>query len=162
ALYERHCDSSRFRLLHVWTLDEARRLFRGLKPRAVLLDVGLEEGQGWTFLKELKDDPAFQEIPVLVLTLLDAEDRALALGAADLGRKPGSQRWLLDRLERADQNARPTKVLVIDDLGTDRYLIRQQLLTLDRYTVIEAADGAEGLRSARVDRPDLIVLDLVL
>lgn len=162
ALYERHFDGSKYRVLPAWTTDDARRILRGLKPYAVLLDVALEEDEGWVLLEELKNDPVLRDIPVLVLTFLDAQARAMKLGAAGCGRKPVSQGWLLDQLRRVKAEGAIKKILIIDDLSTDRYLIRQQLFNLDNYAVIEAPDGAEGLRRAREDRPDVIFLDLVL
>lgn len=52
-------------------------------------------------------------------------------------------------------------VLVVDDEKNIRELI-QLYLTNAGYRVVNAGDGAEGLRLARTDKPDLIVLDLML
>ena len=49
--------------------------------------------------------------------------------------------------------------IVIDDDEMARYLAVHALLSLG-FRVIEAADGADGLRSIREQAPDLIVLDL--
>jgi len=53
------------------------------------------------------------------------------------------------------------KILVIDDEAEVRAILK---LTLQRagYRVITAADGFEGLTRARDDRPDLILLDIML
>lgn len=50
-------------------------------------------------------------------------------------------------------------ILIIDDNGTNRRLCRA-ILEHSGYRVREAADGAEGLRSVRESRPDLILMDL--
>jgi signal transduction histidine kinase len=52
------------------------------------------------------------------------------------------------------------RVLVIDDDDTFRYILRQIIGNEPRYEVFEARDGREGLRQARDQRPDVIVLDL--
>ena len=52
-------------------------------------------------------------------------------------------------------------VLVVDDEKNIRELI-QLYLTNAGYRVVNAVDGAEALRLARADKPDLIVLDLML
>lgn len=52
-------------------------------------------------------------------------------------------------------------VLVIDDDPIARYIIREWL-PRDRYAIFEAASGPEGIRLAGEERPDLIVLDLVM
>ncbi len=51
-------------------------------------------------------------------------------------------------------------MLVIDDDETFRYVMKQIIRNEPSYEVIEASDGAEGLRRARDERPDVIVLDL--
>jgi CheY-like chemotaxis protein len=50
-------------------------------------------------------------------------------------------------------------VLVCDDEGVLRALVRATLPP-DRYHVIEATDGDDGLEQARRHRPDVIVLDV--
>jgi CheY-like chemotaxis protein len=52
------------------------------------------------------------------------------------------------------------RVLIIDDDETFRYVMKQIIKNEPRYEVIEADDGREGLRCARDQQPDVIVLDL--
>jgi signal transduction histidine kinase/CheY-like chemotaxis protein len=52
------------------------------------------------------------------------------------------------------------RVLVIDDDDTFRYILRQIIGNEPRYEVLEASSGGDGLRLARDERPDVIVLDL--
>lgn len=52
-------------------------------------------------------------------------------------------------------------VLVVDDEKNIRELI-QLYLSNAGYRVVHAVDGAEALRLARTDKPDLMVLDLML
>ena len=52
-----------------------------------------------------------------------------------------------------------SKVLVIDDEEAFRYVLRQ-LIGGSGHEIIEAADGVEGLRRARDEHPDAIILDL--
>jgi len=51
------------------------------------------------------------------------------------------------------------KILVVEDNEQNRILMRQ-LLKYHGYDVLEAADGAAGLKMAGEDMPDLILLDL--
>ena len=53
------------------------------------------------------------------------------------------------------------RVLVIDDEEISRYLLRNYL-SGSGYALSEAANGAAGLAEARRQRPDVIVLDLVM
>jgi signal transduction histidine kinase len=52
------------------------------------------------------------------------------------------------------------RVLVIDDDDTFRYILRQIIANEPRYEVLEANNGSDGLRLAKDERPDAIVLDL--
>jgi signal transduction histidine kinase len=52
------------------------------------------------------------------------------------------------------------RVLVIDDDDTFRYILRQIIANEARYDVLEASNGSDGLRLAKDERPDVIVLDL--
>ncbi len=52
-------------------------------------------------------------------------------------------------------------VLAIDDDPEARSLLRR-VLTKERFLVVEAADGAEGIRLARELRPDCITLDVMM
>jgi CheY-like chemotaxis protein len=52
------------------------------------------------------------------------------------------------------------KILIVEDVEFNRDLI-VQLLEED-YEILTAADGAEGIRLAERERPDLILMDLSL
>ena len=71
---------------------------RDLKPSAILLDVLMPEHSGHDVLRELKADPATKEIPVLVISVVDAaEIPDLADGHLN---KPVQSAPLLQLLER--------------------------------------------------------------
>jgi DNA-binding response OmpR family regulator len=52
-------------------------------------------------------------------------------------------------------------ILVVDDTASLRRMV-QSYLTQEGFRVVTAADGHEALRVARQERPDLIVLDLMM
>lgn len=54
-----------------------------------------------------------------------------------------------------------SRILVVDD-ELDLVSVLRMGLEIQGFEVIEAMDGEEGLRRARQDRPDLMVLDLML
>jgi len=53
------------------------------------------------------------------------------------------------------------RILVVED---DRFLRKAAEAALRRngFTVLVAADGVEGLRVARAEIPDLVLLDLIM
>lgn len=53
------------------------------------------------------------------------------------------------------------KIMVVDDEPDIRYLLRE-MLEREGYEVIEAGDGRECLEKLKKERPDLILLDVML
>lgn len=54
-----------------------------------------------------------------------------------------------------------TTILVIEDEAPIRENLRQ-LLQLEGYTVLEAADGVSGIEATRTSHPDLILCDILM
>jgi DNA-binding response OmpR family regulator len=61
----------------------------------------------------------------------------------------------------ADQGQAMTRVLVIDDEAPIRLLCRVNL-EAEGMAVIEASDGPSGLDRAREERPDIVLLDVMM
>ena len=56
---------------------------------------------------------------------------------------------------------KPKKILIVDDEADMRVMFSTRL-EISNFEVIEAEDGEEGLEKAKKEKPDLIVLDLML
>jgi CheY-like chemotaxis protein len=67
----------------------------------------------------------------------------------------------LDSADGLDREEALGTVLAIDDDPEARALLRR-VLTKERFFVVEAADGPEGIRLARELRPDCITLDVMM
>ena len=55
----------------------------------------------------------------------------------------------------------PRKILVVDDSPTELRLVTDSLIGKG-FSVITATNGSDALEKARQERPDLIVLDIVM
>jgi len=53
------------------------------------------------------------------------------------------------------------KVLIVEDEVNIRQLIRYNL-EKENFIVLEAADGLQGIKMAKAEKPDLVILDLML
>jgi len=53
------------------------------------------------------------------------------------------------------------RILVVDDIATNRMILRSKL-SASYYEVVQAENGADALRKALEDQPDLILLDIVM
>ncbi|KFA91589.1 hybrid sensor histidine kinase/response regulator [Archangium violaceum] len=160
-LYEKYLSRSGFQVLPVRTVEDARRTLQRVRPAAMVMDVMLEGETSWSFLSELKSNEATRDIPILVVTLMDREQKARALGADEFWLKPVGEEQLLRKLAEMARSGPVQKLLIIDDDEVHRYLLRQ-LLKDTPYLLDEAGTGPEGIRLAREKTPDLIFLDFVL
>ena len=146
-----------FQVLAASSVQGARQAVREARPAAIILDVQLKGEDTWGLLAELKSGEA-KDVPVLVVTAVDDEAKAVSLGADAYLLKPVQRPWLLHTLRRLTR-ARPDSVLIIDDDQLSRYTLADTLRQT-RFQVIEADNGTEGLRRAREDGPRAIFLDL--
>ncbi|MBZ4414485.1 response regulator [Myxococcus sp. XM-1-1-1] len=160
-LYEKYLARSGFQVLPVRSTDDARRVLQRVRPAAMVLDVMLEGETSWNFLAEMKNGEATRDIPILVVTVTDREQKARALGADEFWLKPVDEVRLQKKLQELARSGPVERVLIIDDDDVHRYLLKQ-LLKDTPYVLLEAAGGKDGVRLAREQVPQLIFLDFVL
>lgn len=160
-LYEKYLVMAGFHVLPARTIADAEAAMAIQRPAAIVLDIMLEADSSWSFLAKLKNDPETRDIPVLVVTITNREDKARALGADEFWLKPIDQDRLLRKLQDIAKNGPVARVLCIDDDATSRYLIRKHLEG-SPYELYEASSGDEGVRIARETRPNVILLDFLL
>jgi len=134
---------------------------RSLRPSAITLDVLMPEAEGWDILAALKADPELAEIPVIMMSIVDEQSRGLRLGATDYLLKPIDRGHLLRVLNRQRHELSEPSVLVIDDDASARALVRTHLVR-SGWRVREACDGDDGLDHIKRERPDVVLLDLVM
>jgi signal transduction histidine kinase/DNA-binding response OmpR family regulator len=158
-IYEKYLKGTGFQVIPARTLRAARRAAAEIRPVAVVMDILLEGENTWDLIADLKRQPHMRGVPVWVVTMVDNQHKARALGADDFCVKPVDRGWLLDRLHALPRPGSPEKLLLIDDDEVARYLLKG-LLADTRYEVLEAQAGAEGLRLAAAERPGVIILDL--
>jgi len=78
--------------------EEGLQMARTLRPWIIVLDTMLPTMDGWEVLQNLKNHPETRTIPVLVCSVLDTPDMALALGADGFLKKPPDQAKFLATL----------------------------------------------------------------
>ncbi len=157
-VYEKYFKGTGFQPIPARNLKQARLALQQFRPAAIVLDVLLAHENTWTFLAEVKQNSATRSIPVFVVTMVENEHKALALGADAFHSKPIDRKWLLSQFERFCPQ--PTEeVLVIDDDEASRYVLAG-FLADTRFRVVEAASGREGLNLTRQHHPIVIFLDL--
>ena len=114
-LYDKMLGSAGFQVLGARSLREARDALASFRPRAIILDIVLKGEDSWTLLTELKRHPELQHIPVAVVTTVEDEGKAMALGADAYCRKPADRQQLLHILAPLATPDSSKRVLVADD-----------------------------------------------
>jgi len=161
-----------------------RTAFREL-PDLILLDLMMPEIDGLTALRILKRNPKTKGIPVIIVSAKGQQadvTKAIDAGAVDYVVKPFHERTLVEKVKgalrsvsehRGDDDVSPTTrgtplppkgratVLVVED---DHFMGRLMKYRLEQqnYRVILAKDGAQALDAARTNRPDLVLLDIMI
>ena len=140
---------------------EGLKLAKELRPRVITLDVIMADLDGWSVLAALRQDSELAEIPVIMVTIVDQQHRAVALGAAGYLTKPIDRERLHRMVEHFRAPAQPTRVLLVEDDAFQRERMRAWLES-QRWIVQEAANGREALDRLHQGKPDLILLDLMM
>jgi len=138
-------------------MDKARQY----SPIAITLDLVLPKKSGWDVLTELKSDPKTRHIPVIIASVLDNRERGVCLGAYRYLVKPINETDLADTIDQIQwaQRKDVKRVLIIDDNIVDSDLLAR-LLVENKYEVLAASRGEEGIATAAREHPDLVMLDL--
>ena len=160
-LYEKYLKGSGFQTLQALSIGEAWPILARVKPLAIVLDILLPGEDGWKFLVDIKAVETTWDIPVIVASVLEEQDKGMALGAEDYCVKPVERKWLLNKLRALSRSAPLEKALIIDDEEVARYILKG-FLADTRYGIVEANNGPDGLRVAQTERPDVIFLDLAM
>ena len=145
------------------TGNEALAKARELQPAAITLDIILPEVDGWEVISRLKSDDRTSSIPIIVVSVVDNPELGIALGAIEYFVKPVDTRALLERLRRFSLKGRaqPVKVLVADDEPANRLWLKK-VLEPEGFEVVPATGGREAINLAKSEKPDFVVLDLMM
>jgi CheY-like chemotaxis protein len=162
SLYERYLRPYGFRVVPLTEPKEAVAVAKQIRPFAITLDVMMPEKDGWQVLQDLKNDPQTREIPIIVCSILEDEEKGFNLGAADYLVKPFLQEELLNTINRLNPDGAISNILVIDDDPADLRLVEKMLQEAGKFNIILAEGGKKGLDAIQVKLPDAIILDLFM
>ena len=141
--------------------EEGLRLARLLRPVAITLDVMMPDMDGWSVLAQLKADETLRDIPVIMITMVDDPDRGFMLGAAEYATKPVDREHLTQILKKYTCAHPPCPVLLVEDDAATRDVTRR-ILEKEGWRVTEAENGRVALEQMERERPNLILLDLMM
>jgi len=91
---------------------------------------------------------------------VDATEPAAAGPAAGSQGMGETEEGLLTSLDRLD--SRVKRIAIVEDNPDARRLLRRVLQARGEYQIFEASGGREGIDLVRRERPDLVLLDLMM
>ena len=142
--------------------EEGLSKARGWSPHLITLDLLMPGVTGWEVMRKLKEDPELRSIPVVVVSMVAGEEEhSNLLGAVDLLTKPVNREDLTRVLDRNLFLARDRVALVVEDDPDTRTVVRTYLEEMG-LRVLVAENGADAEIRMEEDRPDIILLDLVM
>ncbi len=92
-------ESASYRVARAFDGEQALKLARELKPYVIILDILLPKTDGWQVMEQLRNDPETSGIPVIIVTILERQQKGMSMGAFDYFVKPVGKKELLCRLE---------------------------------------------------------------
>ncbi len=136
---------------------EAVRIIQEGMPMAAIVD---QEWSGqWPGV--IARCPGCVQLPCLTLPMPGLRRQGLLLGAVDYLAKPLTREQLIAAIIRLPQP--PRSVLIVEDDPSFVRLLTRMLRAHDpALRVLEASGGEEGLAIARLEHPDLLLLDMLM
>lgn len=160
ALLKRHLVKSGYDVVTASNGREGIDTAKQLHPSAITLDIMMPGMDGWSVLAELKADPGLAPIPVILVTMLHDRQMGFSLGASEFLTKPVDPAQFAAVLGRYCGPQKSRVLVVEDDAGNRELMVR--MLEKGRYQVSAAENGSAALASLATQRPDLILLDLMM
>ncbi|MFZ5920483.1 MAG: GAF domain-containing protein [Chloroflexota bacterium] len=161
-LYERYLSNQGYQVVALTEPAKAVQKAAEIKPFAITLDIMMPGMDGWQVLNELKANPETRDIPVIVCSILEEENKGFSLGATDYLVKPIMEEDLLQAINRLNPDGSIREVLVIDDSADDLRMISKMLSADGRFKTVLAQGGKAGWEILSRSTPQAIILDLFM
>ncbi|HEX9584759.1 MAG TPA: response regulator [Gammaproteobacteria bacterium] len=160
-IVSRHLSRHGFNVDTAASGQEALDKARSFRPDAVTLDVLMPHMDGWAVLSKFKRDPELENIPVVMVTIVEDKQLGFSLGAAEYLTKPVDQSELRAAVERVVDGRKSGNVLVVDDDRATREVIRQ-VMKKEGWNVYEAENGRRAMEVLDAADPRVILLDILM
>ncbi len=163
GLYERYLQPQGYQVVALTDPARAVERVKQVQPFAVTLDIMMPGIDGWQVLDQLKADPATRDIPVIICSIIEDQEKGFNLGAADYLTKPILEEDLVNALDKLNSDGSIREVLVIDDDPNDLRLLGRMLNDDGRYKPILAEGGKNGWDIiSSGNPPHAVILDLFM
>jgi signal transduction histidine kinase/CheY-like chemotaxis protein len=161
-LYERYLKPHGYYVIPLTDSKKVVDQAKEVRPFAITLDIMMPDRDGWQVMCDLKNDPATRDIPIVICSILENQEKGFSMGAADYLVKPFLPDDMLNAIHRINRDGLIQEILVIDDSQDDLRLVKKMLEENNLFRVSLALGGNEGWEAVNASRPDAIILDLFM
>ena len=160
-LLQRTLEREGYRVACASNAEQGLAKARKQRPDLITLDILMPHVDGWSVLRELKDDPALKDIPVVVVTMTDDKELSTALGAAEFVSKPIDRQRLGEIVRRFAGTTVDASVMIVEDDADTRTLL-MRTVAREGFQVVEAENGLDALAKLEEHAPAAILMDLIM
>lgn len=160
-IYQNYLQKTEFQPITAASIEGARDLLAKVQPAAIVMDLYLGGQNCAEYVRELRASPHTENIPIIVISVMDEGRRVLSYGADLFLRKPVDQETFCSTLYEIAGRRERKKILLVDDNEVSRYVLRDKLSEWN-FHIVEARGGREALAMIAEDIPHLIFLDLLM
>jgi CheY-like chemotaxis protein/two-component sensor histidine kinase len=162
SLYERFLKPHGYEVVALTDPTLAVERAREIRPFAITLDIMMPGKDGWQVLQELKKHEDTRDIPVMICSILQEENKGFNLGASDYLVKPFLQDDLTCAIQRLNKNGEIHEVLIINDDHSDLEALKKMVEETGNFLVVLADGGMAAIQLLKDFTPDIIILDLFM
>jgi phosphoserine phosphatase RsbU/P len=177
-----HLKNNGYNIFEANGAEEGFKLLYGEKIDLVLCDITMQDMDGYTFCKKVKENERYRVLPFVFVTAknsIEDKSKALEVGGDDIITKPFEAKELLLKvqallkrreiyrlygekksIEQSFAEEKSKILLVDDDLSLAKLF--QYNLVKAGFECMVAPDAEEGLNLAKSNPPDVIVSDIMM
>lgn len=137
---------------------EAVREVKQERTDLIILDVMMPGMSGFDVAAVLKNQPGTMNIPIVILSVIEDQERGYRIGVDKYFTKPVNTEELLREVGLLlAQGTSRKKVLVVDE---DESAVKTITAVLEAkgYIVVATCDGKECIEKAKLEEPDMIIV----
>jgi len=133
------------------------------QPFAITLDIMMPDKDGWCVLKELKENEATKDIPVIIISINGDKQIGYGVSAFEYFIKPISADKLLSAFSRLESLAKKMiqKIVIVDDDELEFEKFKNEFKD-EKISIEYIQDSEFAFNKIAEVQPDLLILDLMM
>ena len=138
--------------------DDGIRLARKLIPDIIFVDIVLPGVDGWEVVQSLKDEANLKNVPIVIISHIQEDEKGRSLGVSDYLRKPLNSDMLTGALKRIHTPEISSSILIVEDDPTTRETL-SRILTQEGWPVGVASNSKSALEYVSREKPALVIFN---